>query len=111
VVACADAIWASLLASVPVGSITRVLDFGCGTALLTKHIFPRVRELLAVDASLAMVEVLAAKALPNFRFGVAKWTLETIAGSRVGWDRIARPMEDRHMRPLMGIGRRARDGS
>lgn len=79
VVAHADAAWASLLASVHVGSDARVLDFGCGTGLLTERISSRVREVVAVDASPAMVEVLAAKALPNVRFGVAKWTPETIS--------------------------------
>ncbi len=79
VVAYADAACASLLASVPVGSDTRVLDFGCGTGLLTERLAPHVREVVAVDASRAMVEVLAAKALPNVRFGVAKWTPGTIS--------------------------------
>jgi len=77
VVAYADAAWASLLASVPVGSDTRVFDFGCGTGLLSERLAPRVREVVAVDASPAMVEVLAAKALPNVRFGVATWTPDT----------------------------------
>lgn len=78
VVAYADAAWASLLAAVPVGSEARVLDFGCGTGLLTERLAPRVRDVVAVDASRAMVEVLARKALPNVRFGVAEWTPETI---------------------------------
>lgn len=181
VVAYADAAWASLLASLPVGSDTRVLDFGCGTGLLTERLAPRVREVVAVDASPAMVEVLAAKALPNVRFGVAKWTQETISddelaagpfdlivcssvcaflddypgavamladrlapnGYFVQWDweldptaaepfgltsaditqalvnaglEVASvgigfdvPIEDQHMRPVMGVGRRVRD--
>lgn len=61
------------------GPDTRVLDFGCGTGLLTERLAPRVREVVAVDASPAMVEVLAGKSLPNVRFGVAKWTPETIS--------------------------------
>ncbi|MDH5672821.1 MAG: class I SAM-dependent methyltransferase [Myxococcales bacterium] len=181
VVAYADAAWASLLASVPVGSDAHVLDFGCGTGLLTERISPRVREVVAVDASPAMVEVLATKALPNVRFGVAKWTPETISDDELAAgpfdlivcssvcaflddypgtvamlaDRLAPngyfaqwdweldptaaepfgltsdgitkalvgaglevvsvgigfdvPIEDQHMRPLMGIGRRVRE--
>lgn len=181
VVAYADAAWASLLASVPVGSDAHVLDFGCGTGLLTERISPRVREVVAVDASPAMVEVLAAKALPNVRCGVAKWTPETISDDELAAgpfdiivcssvcaflddypgtvamlaDRLAPngyfaqwdweldptaaqpfgltsggitkalvgagpevvsigigfdvPIEDQHMRPLMGIGRRGRE--
>ena len=181
VVAYADAASASLLASVPFGSDAHVLDFGCGTGLLTERISPRVREVVAVDASPAMVAVLAAKALPNVRFGVAKWTPETISDDELAAgpfdlivcssvcaflddypgtvamlaDRLAPngyfaqwdweldptaaepfgltsdgitkalvgaglevvsvgigfdvPIEDQHMRPLMGIGRRGRE--
>ena len=79
VVAYGDAAWTSLLAAVPVGPDMRVLDFGCGTGLLTERLAQRVREVVAVDASPAMVGVLAAKALPSVRFGVAKWTPETVA--------------------------------
>ncbi len=78
VVAYAEAAWASLLAAVPLGPERRALDFGCGTGLLTERLASRLREVVAVDASAAMIEVLAAKALPNVRCGVACWTRETI---------------------------------
>ncbi len=78
VVAYANAAYASLFASVALGPDTRVLDFGCGTGLLTERLAPRVREVVAVDASPAMVAVLARKGFVNVRFGVAKWTPETI---------------------------------
>ena len=39
----------------------RVLDFGCGTGLLTERLLPRVAEVVAVDASPAMLAVLEAK--------------------------------------------------
>ncbi len=39
----------------------RVLDFGCGTGLLTEQLAPRAEWVLALDTSAAMVQVLAAK--------------------------------------------------
>ena len=39
----------------------RVLDFGCGTGLLTEQIAPWVGEVVALDTSPAMLEVLRAK--------------------------------------------------
>ena len=39
----------------------RVLDFGCGTGLLTEHLVSVAAEVVAVDASAKMIEVLAAK--------------------------------------------------
>lgn len=83
VVAYADAALASLLAAVRVGAHTRVLDFGCGTGLLTERLATRVGEVVAVDASPAMVQVLAAKALPNVRHGVARWSPESIADDQL----------------------------
>lgn len=43
----------------------RVLDVGCGTGLLTAHLAPHVREVVAVDVAPAMLEVLRTKELPN----------------------------------------------
>lgn len=45
----------------------RVLDFGCGTGLLTERLLPHVADVVAVDASPAMLSVLEAKrARPGF---------------------------------------------
>lgn len=62
-----DAAWASLVAAVPVPPEARVLDFGCGTGLLSERLASRVQSVVAVDASPAMVAVLEAKGLPNVR--------------------------------------------
>ena len=43
----------------------RVLDFGCGTGLLTEKIAPLATAITALDASQKMVAVLEAKRLPN----------------------------------------------
>lgn len=45
----------------------RVLDFGCGTGLLTAAMAEHAREVVGLDASVAMIDVLRAKAAPNVR--------------------------------------------
>ena len=54
----------SLLSVVNLNGL-RVLDFGCGTGLLTKKIFPFAKEIVALDTSKKMVSFLSAKKLPN----------------------------------------------
>jgi predicted TPR repeat methyltransferase len=44
---------------------SRVLDFGCGTGLLTERISPLVKEVVALDSSEKMILVLASKELSN----------------------------------------------
>lgn len=43
----------------------RVLDFGCGTGLLTEQLAAEAERVVAVDVSPAMVEVLRGKAIEN----------------------------------------------
>lgn len=43
----------------------RVLDFGCGTGLLTEKISPLAKEIVALDSSAKMISILLAKRLPN----------------------------------------------
>lgn len=45
----------------------RVLDFGCGTGLLTEKIAGHVKDVVAVDTSDRMIAVLKDKNLPNVR--------------------------------------------
>ncbi|UWQ46590.1 class I SAM-dependent DNA methyltransferase [Leisingera aquaemixtae] len=45
----------------------RVLDFGCGTGLLSEKLAPHVQDVAAVDTSDRMIAVLQEKALPNVR--------------------------------------------
>jgi len=79
VVAYANAAFASLREHVVLRATDRVLDFGCGTGLLTERIAPSVSQLVSVDASPAMVDVLRRKALPNVVPLVATWTPESVA--------------------------------
>ena len=46
-------------------NLKRVLDFGCGTGLLTEKLSPLVREVVAVDSSQKMTAVLRKKAIGN----------------------------------------------
>ena len=43
----------------------RVLDFGCGTGLLTEKISPKAKEILALDPSEKMISILTEKNLHN----------------------------------------------
>lgn len=43
----------------------RVLDFGCGTGLLTERLAPLVREVIALDTSPSMIDVLRSKGIAN----------------------------------------------
>ncbi len=65
----ADQALASLLEHVDLRrggwKLRRVLDFGCGTGLLTEKLAPLVREVVAVDISAAMLDVLRKKQLGN----------------------------------------------
>ncbi len=51
----------AILSSVPVSKGWRVLDFGAGTGLLTFFIAPHVSEIVALDNSKGMIEVLKEK--------------------------------------------------
>lgn len=43
----------------------RILDFGCGTGLLTESLAPSAKQIVALDSSEAMIEVLQQKSLDN----------------------------------------------
>ena len=65
----ADQAFASLLrhvvASDDVCRRKNVLDFGCGTGLLTEKLAPMVAHVVAVDTSSSMIDVLRDKAIGN----------------------------------------------
>lgn len=57
----ASAIGSSVLENVQLHEQMSVMDFGAGTGLISTQIVPRVRRLVAVDTSPAMLDQLAAK--------------------------------------------------
>ena len=42
-----------------------ILDFGCGTGLLSEKMSPKAKQIVAIDSSIEMIEVLRNKNLPN----------------------------------------------
>jgi 2-polyprenyl-3-methyl-5-hydroxy-6-metoxy-1,4-benzoquinol methylase len=58
----ADDVAAAITRQVLLNTGMDVLDFGCGTGLLTLRLAPRVRSVVGVDNSQGMLDVLAAKA-------------------------------------------------
>ncbi|NLV40938.1 MAG: methyltransferase domain-containing protein [Candidatus Hydrogenedentes bacterium] len=52
----------ALCAAVPLTPDMRVLDFGCGTGLVTLRVAPRVASVTGADTSQGMLDVLTAKA-------------------------------------------------
>lgn len=63
----AEAAYASLVGVTELSPAHRVLDFGCGTGLLTERLAAHVAEVVAVDRSPVMIQHLSAKQLPNVR--------------------------------------------
>lgn len=65
----ADCAFASLIKHVDVQNFEwkkkRILDFGCGTGLLTEKLAPFAKEVIAVDISPKMIEVLRSKQIGN----------------------------------------------
>jgi len=57
----------------------RVLDFGCGTGLLAERLLPLAKELVALDSSAKMIEVLQAKQLDRLEALALELTEESIA--------------------------------
>jgi len=55
------AVGSTLVKAVELGSHMRVMDFGAGTGLVSSHVAPAVKTVVAVDISAAMLEKLAAK--------------------------------------------------
>lgn len=57
----------------------RVLDFGCGTGLLTERMAPAAGEIVALDPSSEMIARLNAKALANVRTAEHALTKDLVA--------------------------------
>jgi 2-polyprenyl-3-methyl-5-hydroxy-6-metoxy-1,4-benzoquinol methylase len=75
----ADDVAAAMTRQVPLNGAMEVVDFGCGTGLLTLRLAPRVRSITGVDSSQGMLDVLAAK--------VAREKLANVRTLRLDLDR------------------------
>lgn len=56
-----NAIGNAILERVELNSDMQVMDFGAGTGLITSHVLPKVKNILAIDTSQAMLDQLKAK--------------------------------------------------
>ena len=56
-----SAVGSSILNNISLDPDMVVMDFGAGTGLISSHVAPRVKKIIAVDISEAMLEKLAAK--------------------------------------------------
>ncbi len=82
VVAYAEKAYQSLIAQLDIEAY-RVLDFGCGTGLLTEKLARRASAVVALDPSRKMIEVLNGKALRNVSTIAAELTPTLIDGSEL----------------------------
>lgn len=64
VIAYSEKSFSSLISVIDINNL-RVLDFGCGTGLLTEKISPLAKEVVALDTSEKMIAILNSKKLPN----------------------------------------------
>ena len=62
----------------------RILDFGCGTGLLTEKLAPLAKEVIAVDTSPKMLDVLRTKPFPMSRSFAPTWMTRLCAGEPRG---------------------------
>lgn len=56
-----SAVGAAILSHVPLNDEMEVMDFGAGTGLISSHVAPRVKKIVAVDISESMLSKLTAK--------------------------------------------------
>jgi len=56
-----QAVGSALVEHVPLDATMTVMDFGAGTGLISSHVAPRVKKIIAVDVSESMLNNLAAK--------------------------------------------------
>jgi 2-polyprenyl-3-methyl-5-hydroxy-6-metoxy-1,4-benzoquinol methylase len=79
-----------------------VLDFGCGTGLLTLQLAPRVKSITGVDSSRGMLNVLAAKVAKQNLTNVRTLLLDLEAGDTLTdeYDLIVSNMTLHHIRDI-----------
>jgi 2-polyprenyl-3-methyl-5-hydroxy-6-metoxy-1,4-benzoquinol methylase len=79
-----------------------VLDFGCGTGLLTLRLAPRVRSITGVDSSRGMLDVLAGKVARQKLTNVRTLLLDLEAGDSLSdtYDLIVSNMTLHHIREI-----------
>ena len=82
VIAYSERAFNSLLVAVNLNGL-RVLDFGCGTGLLTEKISPLAKEIVALDPSEKMISILIDKKLPNVTAVAEELSESLIKGNKL----------------------------
>lgn len=82
-----------------------VLDFGCGTGLLTLHLQPSVRSIIGVDSSQGMLDVLNAKIEEQGLANVKTMCLDPDKGDKLpgGYDLVVSSMTLHHIKEIQPL--------
>jgi ubiquinone/menaquinone biosynthesis C-methylase UbiE len=93
---------AAIMQQVALQPDMEVLDFGCGTGLLTLRLAPRVKSVTGVDSSRGMLDVLAAKIARQNVGNVRALLLDLEAGDALPdtYDLIVSSMTLHHIREI-----------
>jgi tRNA (cmo5U34)-methyltransferase len=98
----AGAVVRAMLEEVPFRPDMQIMDFGCGTGLITRQLAPRVASVTAADTSTEMLAVLARRAAANGLKNVQTLLLETEYPSPAGsmFDAILSSMVLHHIEDI-----------